>query len=120
MTAEISALEETNKQFELLQCSWNVDPKKLTFEEINEDSYPNFWTLFFDGSKSKEGARDGCILTNPQEDKRLITCWLEFECTNNTAENGALIQGLKKIIDLNIKILKLFRDSIVMTHQASM
>ena len=34
---------------------------------------------------------------------------LEFECTNNNTES--LVQGLKKSIELNVKNLKVFRDS---------
>jgi ribonuclease HI len=42
---------------------------------------------------------------------------LEFECTNNTTEYEALVQGLKKSIDLNIKELKVFRDSEIIVIQ---
>jgi ribonuclease HI len=38
-------------------------------------------------------------------------CRLEFECTNNTTEYEALIQGLNKAINMNIKFLKVFGDS---------
>ena len=48
------------------------------------------WSLHFDGSKCKEGAGAGCILTDPKGNKNLIACRLEFECTNNTAEYEAL------------------------------
>ena len=32
-----------------------------------------------------------------------MSCRLEFECTNNTAEYEALVQGLKKAIELKVK-----------------
>ena len=32
------------------------------------------WTLYFDGAKSKEGARAGCLLIDPQGNKTCITC----------------------------------------------
>jgi ribonuclease HI len=57
------------------------------------------WTLYFDGSKSNEGAGVGCILKDPSGNKTLIACRLEFDCTNNVAEYEALIQGLRKAID---------------------
>ena len=62
------------------------------------------WTLYFDGSKSK-GAGAGFLLIDPKGNKTCITCRLEFNCTNNTVEYEALIQGLKKAIDLDIKLL---------------
>ena len=57
-----------------------------------------FWTLIFDGSKSEDGVGAGCILINPQGEKTMLACRLEFQWTNNTAEYEALIQGLYKAI----------------------
>jgi ribonuclease HI len=67
--------------------------------------------LFFDGSKSLEGVGVGCILKDPNGKKILIACKLEFQCTNNTAEYEALLQGLRKAIDLGAKKIKVFSDS---------
>lgn len=75
------------------------------------DRQEDFWTLHFDGSKTKEGAGVGCVLIDPVKKKTLIACILEFDCTNNVVEYEALIQGLKKAIDLGVKDLKVFRDS---------
>jgi hypothetical protein len=69
------------------------------------------WSLYFDGSKSKEGAGAGCIIINPAGNKTLMACRLEFECTNNTAEYEALLQGLRKALDMNIQNLVVFGDS---------
>eukprot|EP00253_Pinus_taeda_P011929 PITA_11929 len=41
----------------------------------------------------------------------MLSCRLEFECTNNTAEYEALVQGLYKAIDLKVQYLKVFSDS---------
>ena len=70
-----------------------------------------FWKLYFDGSKSKEGAGAGCVLISPEGNKTILTCRLEFDCTNNTAEYEALVQGLYKAIGLNVKYLQVFGDS---------
>ena len=53
-----------------------------------------FWKLFFDGSKSNDGAGAGCILVSPKGEETMLTCRLEFDCTNNTTEYEALLQGL--------------------------
>ena len=50
-------------------------------------------------------------MIDPKKNKTLIACRLEFECTNNVAEYEALIQGLKKAIDLDVKDLKVYGDS---------
>jgi ribonuclease HI len=64
------------------------------------------WTMFFDGSKTQDGVDIGCVLIDPSQGKMLISCRLEFECTNNTVEYEALVQGLKKAIDLKVKHLE--------------
>lgn len=69
------------------------------------------WSLHFDGSKCKEGAGAGCILTDPKGNRSLIACRLEFECINNTMEYKALIHGLNKAIDLRVRKIQIFGDS---------
>jgi ribonuclease HI len=73
--------------------------------------------LYFDGSKSQEGSEEKCILIDPKGKQNFPSCRLEFECTNNTTEYEALVQGLKKAIDLNIKELKFFGDSDIIVRQ---
>ena len=60
---------------------------------------PIVWNLFFHGSRSKDGAGAGCVLIDPKGIKTMISCRLEFECTNNVAKYEELVQGLKKHID---------------------
>jgi len=76
-----------------------------------------FWKLFFDGSKSNDGAGAGCILVSPQGEKTMLACRLEFECTNNTAEYEALIQGLYKAIGFDIKYIQVFGDPEIMIKE---
>jgi ribonuclease HI len=75
------------------------------------------WMLFFDGSQSLEGASVGCILKYPKWKKTLIACKLEFQCTNDTAEYEALLQGLKKEVDLKVDKIKVFGDSEIVIWQ---
>ena len=67
--------------------------------------------MYFDGSKTQEGSGAGCALIDPKKNKHFLSCRLDFECTNNTTEYEALVQGLKKSIELNVKNLKVFHDS---------
>ena len=77
----------------------------------------DFWTLFFDGSKTLEGSGAGCVLIDPKKNKHFLSCRLEFECTNNTAEYEALFQGLRKAIELKVENLKVYGDSeIIVKH----
>jgi len=77
--------------------------KKLNKNNIDFEYIPDVWTLFFDGSKSQEGARASCLLIDQRGKHSFLSLILEFEYTNNTAEHEALVQGLKKGIDLKIK-----------------
>ena len=58
-----------------------------------------------------EGSGASCVLIDPKINKHFISCRLEFKCTNNTAEYEALVQGLKKAIELKVKNLKVYGDS---------
>jgi len=73
--------------------------------------------LFFYGSKSNDGAGAGCVLVSPEGNKTMLTCRLKFDCTNNTTEYEALIQGLYKAIRIDIKYLQVFRDSEIVIRQ---
>jgi ribonuclease HI len=77
----------------------------------------DIWSMFFDGSKIQEGAREGCMLIDIEQCKTLISRCLDFEYTNNTVEYKSLVQGLKREIDIKVKYLKLFGDSkIIVQH----
>jgi ribonuclease HI len=85
---------------------------KTNFRSITESKGdPNTWTLFFDGSTSLEGVSVGFILKDPNGKKNLIACRLEFQCTNNIVEYEALLQGLKKVVNMKARNIKVFGDS---------
>lgn len=79
-----------------------------SFEDFSKDGLR---FLYFDGSKSKECVGVGCLLLDPKGNGIFVSYRLEFECTNNTIEYEALIQGLMKVIDLGIQRIKVFDDS---------
>ena len=57
------------------------------------------------------------MLISLEGDKTMLTCRIEFDCTNNTAEYEALVQGLYKAIGLDIKYLQVFGDSEIVIRQ---
>jgi ribonuclease HI len=69
------------------------DAQSVVNNVINVDNFVNneFWSLYFDGSKSREGVGVGCLLIDPKGNKTFISCRLEFNCTNNIAEYEALL-----------------------------
>lgn len=70
-----------------------------------------FRSLYFEGSRSNDGVGVGCILVNINGKKTMLSYRLEFKCTNNVAEYEAFIQGLQKVINLDVKFLNFFGDS---------
>ena len=57
------------------------------------------------------------MLLDPVRNKLMLYCRLEFICTNNTVEYEALIQGLKKALELNVKVLVAFGDSEIIVRE---
>lgn len=76
-----------------------------------------FWKLYFDGSKSCDGAGACCILVNPKDEKTMLTCKLEFKCTKNIVEYEALFQGMYKEICLHVKYLQVSGNSEIVTKE---
>jgi ribonuclease HI len=77
----------------------------------------DIWTLYFDGSKYQEGDGARCLFIDPRGKRSFLSCRLEFDCTNNTVEYEALVQGLKKVVDLKIEKIKIFGDSEIIVRQ---
>ena len=57
------------------------------------------------------------MLLDPAGNKLMLSCRMEFLCTNNTTEYEALIQGLKKVLELNVKVLIAFGNSEIIVRQ---
>ena len=138
LEVELSPYANSNKQSELLHTTQIVKPhcnivENCTKVDTNnctnlissscnfylELTDPFIWTLYFDGSKNKEGAGVGCLLIDPHGNRRMIPCHLEFECTNNVAEYETLVQGLRKELDLKVKCIEIFGDSQIVTRQVT-
>ena len=102
-------LEPGQYQVEEASGTSDTEPDLLRFSQANEidckivdlaldvdfDSNTvkiySFWTLFFYGSNRLEGSGAGCVMIDPKYNKHFLSCRLEFEFTNNTAEYEALV-----------------------------
>ena len=136
MEAKTSTYVDSNEQSELLHITQIAEPhcnivEDCTKLDTNNKTYivssscdfslelidPSIWTLYFDDSRNKEGEGVGCLLIDPHGNKTKIACFLEFECTNNVAEYEALVQGLRKALDLQVKCIEVFEDSQIVARQ---
>jgi hypothetical protein len=71
----------------------------------------NLWTLYFNVSRNTHEVDVGCLLIDPCGIRTYFSCHLESKCTNNNAKYEALIQGIRKAIDLKVKSIEVFGDS---------
>ena len=110
LEAETSSVQDSEQQSEVFHFT-QVSDEIPVLNTAHLDLNNGLWSLYFDGSKSKEGAGAGCLLIDLLGKRYFVACRLEFECTNNIAEYEALIQGLKKAIDLGAKALVVLGDS---------
>nr|XP_011470513.1 PREDICTED: uncharacterized protein LOC105353233 [Fragaria vesca subsp. vesca] len=74
-------------------------------------------TLYFDGSRTDTAARAGIAIANPTGDRFSYSFQLDFKCTNNQAEYEALIIGLEILLDLGVRVVQIFGDSLLVVNQ---
>lgn len=75
------------------------------------------WSLKFDSSKSKSGSGAGVELTNPKGNTYFASYRLQFCCTNNVVDYGALARGLMFSHKKKVTYLMLMGDSKVIIKQ---
>jgi ribonuclease HI len=112
-TAEVSPITNLEQQSKIMAYMQPI----ASIQQSHEPDGNQIWSLYFDSSKSKEGVGASCIIIDLVGNKTLMACRLEFECTNNTAKYEALLQGLRKALDMNIQNLVAFGDSEIVVRQ---
>ncbi|XP_004289360.1 PREDICTED: uncharacterized protein LOC101296525 [Fragaria vesca subsp. vesca] len=75
------------------------------------------WTLYFDGSRTDTAAGAGIAIANPAGDRFSYSFQLDFKCTNNQAEYEALIIGLEILLNLGVREVQIFGDSLLVVNQ---
>ncbi|XP_004308579.1 PREDICTED: uncharacterized protein LOC101295281 [Fragaria vesca subsp. vesca] len=75
------------------------------------------WTLYFDWSRTDTAAGAGITIENPVEDRFSYSFQLDFNCTNNQAEYEALIIRLEILLDLGVREVQVFGDSLLVVNQ---
>jgi ribonuclease HI len=78
---------------------------------------PELWTMYFDGSLMKTGAGAGLLFISPLEKHLRYVLCLHFPASNNVAEYGALVNGLRIAIELGVRRLDACGDSQLVIDQ---
>ena len=98
--AKLSFFANSYKQFELLPCNQIVGLNHI-----------NSWTLYLDISRNKHGTNVGCLLIHPCGKRTYSIIQLEPGYTDIVAEFETLIQGLGKVVNMNVKYVEVFGGS---------
>jgi hypothetical protein len=77
------------------------------------------WKLYFDGLSCNDGQGIGTVFTSPSGACFEMSNQLEYLCTNNQAEYGALLFGLEILESMGVKHVEAFGDSLLIVHQIS-
>ncbi|KAL1308714.1 hypothetical protein AAHE18_17G126100 [Arachis hypogaea] len=79
----------------------------------------DYWKLYFDGSKHKDGVRVGILIISPEGIPSEFLFELKYPCSNNVAEYEALILGLEILISKGTLEVQIFGDSQLVLKQLS-
>ncbi|XP_071683471.1 uncharacterized protein [Lolium perenne] len=87
----------------------------VDWEEVQQRTSPadfKNWTLYFYVSKNLEGAGAGIVLISPKGDTMRYVMQLQFEpCTNNVAEYGVILHGMRITKEMGASRMRCFGDS---------
>ncbi|XP_043725610.1 uncharacterized protein LOC122672177 [Telopea speciosissima] len=84
---------------------------------IEEEECKDCWQLYFDGAANQRGYGAKILLITLEDLYLPSTFRLEFLCTNNIIEYEACVIGLEAAMALEIKKLKVYRDSSIVICQ---
>ncbi|XP_050211527.1 uncharacterized protein LOC126661708 [Mercurialis annua] len=76
------------------------------------------WKMWFDGSRTSQGAGAGVHIVTPLGASYQLSFRLQFECTNNQAEYEALIFGFEILAELGARAISVKGDSLLVIKQA--
>ncbi|XP_057724081.1 uncharacterized protein LOC130940049 [Arachis stenosperma] len=99
----------------LVDNSNNLNDQGANVIDIEVD----YWKLYFDGSKHKDGAGVGILIISPEEIPSEFLFELKYPCSNNVAEYKALILGLKILISKGALEVQILGDSQLVLKQLS-
>ena len=102
-----------------------LDEETLKGHEVHEADI-KYWKLYFDGASRTSNlsgnpptlkAGIGIVLVSPEGGILHTSCALEEPCTNNEAEYEALIVGLEVALDIGVRCIQVYGDSLVVIRQ---
>ncbi|PKI78489.1 hypothetical protein CRG98_001129 [Punica granatum] len=85
--------------------------------QLNDEEESPRWKMYFDGAVNSTRSGIGAVLISPEGCHFPVAAKIDFPCTNNVAEYEACILGLQAAVDLKVKELEVFGDSMLTIFQ---
>ncbi|XP_073261622.1 uncharacterized protein [Populus alba] len=86
-------------------------------EVLIKEEKSDWWVMYFDGAVNVCGNGAGAVIISPDKKQYPVSVKLQFGCTNNTAEYEACILGLEAALEMNIKKIDVYGDSMLIICQ---
>lgn len=77
----------------------------------------NKWELHVDGASNSGGSGAGLVLVSPDQYKTNQALCFNFKASNNEAEYEAVIIGLELALELRVRDIEIFSDSMLVVNQ---
>jgi ribonuclease HI len=82
-----------------------------------EEEKMNWWTMFFDRAVNVYGNGASVVIISLDQKQYPVLVKLHFECTNNTTEYKACILGLEAALELKVRKIDVYGDSMLIICQ---
>jgi len=82
-----------------------------------EEGKSDCWVMYFDGAVNVCGNGASAMIISPDKKQYSVLVKLQFGCTNNTTEYEACILGLEAALELNVRKIDVYRDSMLIIYQ---
>jgi ribonuclease HI len=99
------------------------DYESLNFDFPDEDVLAieeeklDWWIMYFDGAVNVCGNGAGAVIISPDKKQYPVLVKLQFGCTNNTVEYEACILSLEAALEMNIRKINVYGDSMMIICQ---
>ena len=90
-----------------------LDEDVLSVEEGKSD----WWIIYFDGTVNVCGNGAGAVIISTDKKQYPVSVKLQFRRTNNTTEYEVCILGLEATLELNIRKINMYGDSMLIICQ---
>jgi len=84
---------------------------------VKEKKENEWWRMYFDGVVNMSGNKACTVIIAPSEKQYLISIKLQFICTNIIAKYKVGIYGLEVALEMRIKKLDVYKDSMLIICQ---